>query len=117
MRQKLIIGVVLGVGVLGALRTGANVWKLHKAGERLEVAKRDLALVEDERKQLEEKLKEVADPNYALREARDKLGLGQEGEVIVVVPQEVGESGKVGVGIKEGGVDQNWQKWWDKWGI
>lgn len=54
----------------------------------LEQAQRELESLEKEYGQLLEKRAEVESDEFVEREARDKLGLAREGEVVVVLPSD-----------------------------
>lgn len=99
------------IGLVLVVRTGQNVWRLFRAGDRVNEASRELAQVQAEHDRLEARLNEVRSPEFVEREAREKLGLGREGEVMLILPdQNAGASGQM-AGVR--GEEPNWKKWWD----
>lgn len=98
---------VLILGVVLALKTGGNVIRLWKAGGWVEEAKKEAAASQEENKQLNDQLSQVQTPQYMEREAREKLGYGKPGEIVVVLPDEVAPpSAKVSEGLQP-----NWVRW------
>lgn len=65
-----------------------RIYVAVKAGERLTQAVDRLHQVEVKNTELKNQLKEVASKEYIEKQARDKLGLAKEGEVVVVIPEE-----------------------------
>ncbi len=108
--------VVVGLGLMLAVRTGANVFRLWKAGERLTTLEAQVEAAKIENIQLKGKLALVNSPEYVEKEAREKLGYGREGEVMVLLPQEKEEvlgQTTASVDGKEEKPKANWQKWWE----
>jgi cell division protein FtsB len=79
---------ILILGIILVFRTGGNVVRLWKAGKWVEEAKKDVAAAVEENKQLQDTLSEVQTPEYQEREARDKLGYGRPGEIVLVIPDQ-----------------------------
>ena len=92
------------------MRLGGNVWRLASAGELGKTAQREVTAATAEQERLKKKLEQVADPEYALGQAREKLGLGKAGEVVVILPdQQEPESIRVEEPEKK---VPNWKQWW-----
>lgn len=92
-----------------AVRTAQNVWRLWRAGDRVTEAKQALVEAQAENQQLQARLAEVQSDEYVEKEAREKLGYGREGEVILLLPK--GEQ----AGLKEVREEKkpNWEQWWE----
>lgn len=103
--------IVVGLGVALAARTGGNVWRLYKAGERVKEAQAELAQATEENQQLRVRLEEVRSQEFLESQARERLGYGREGEVILVAPEPSEGNKKNGGG--EGGGKPNWKRWWE----
>ena len=89
-------------------RMGVNVWKLYRAGDKVEIARKTLAEVQAEQEKLKKQLEYVQSDEFVEREAREKLGLGKPGETVVIVPTpELPPSAKASEGRQS-----NWRKWW-----
>jgi cell division protein FtsB len=108
MGSKLAAWVILMVGVVAAANSGASVWRLYKASGRLHEEQRQLAEAKATQDQLKKKLAEVQTQEFVEKEAREKLGLGKDGEVVVVIPKETLEGATVGIVAPP---EANWVKW------
>jgi len=101
------VGVVLGVIVAG--KTAGNISRLMKIQAIVGRDKENLVAAETENSVLKRKLVEVQTADFVEREAREKLGMGREGERVVVMPDEKQvESGELKV---ESGKVENWRLW------
>jgi len=109
VKNKLVYwGAVIVLGVF-TVRLGRNVWKLWKAGERIKDAESGVRSQELENQELQKRLAEVQSPEFIEREAREKLGLGKEGETIIVLPPQ-NEKSNTQYSISN---EPNWKKWWN----
>ena len=99
--------LILSIGV--TVRLGGNVWRLIRAGERGKRAQSEVAAAEVENKQLQQKLEEVKSDDFVEREAREKLGLGKLGEVVVIVPSPPNLKSQA----TNSNTEANWRKWWE----
>ena len=85
MRARLKLGGwVAVVGMVLAIRSGLSVWRLYRAGERVKAARVELGVAGARNEELKKRLVEVQSPGWLEREAREKLGLGKPGEVVVI---------------------------------
>lgn len=91
------------------VRLGENVWRLWKAGERIRDAEKQVKQEEQENQELRKRLTEVQSPEFIEKEAREKLGLGKEGETIVVLPKAELEPSFARASERR---QPNWRKWW-----
>ena len=109
VKNKLVYwGMVAMMGVF-TVRLSRNVWKLWKAGERIKDAESGVRSQELENQELQKRLAEVQSPEFIEREAREKLGLGKEGETIIVLPPQ-NEKSNTQYSISN---EPNWKKWWN----
>lgn len=100
--------LIIGLGGVMAVRMGLSVVRLVRAGDRVRQAERELEAEEALGKELSEQLKYVQSDEFVEKEAREKLGLGKSGEVVVVLPileQKSPSFAKATEG------DANWVKW------
>lgn len=107
-KNKLLYWVLVGVMGVFTVRLGESVWKLWKAGERIKQAELEVRNQESENQKLKKRLAEVQSPEFIEKEAREKLGLGKEGETIVVLPKQ-DEISNIKYPISN---ESNWRKWW-----
>lgn len=105
---------VVFIGAILALRSGIAVFRLWKAGDRLELAQTRLYEVEQENIKLKGELAYTKTDEFVEKEAREKLGYGNEGEVILILPE--GSGGTKGNDLDQVEVENNrmpkWRKWW-----
>ena len=106
--QKLKL-VVLVVGLLLAGRLCLNLWRLTKAGDQVTEAEAKLEQVKKEQEELKTKLAYAQSPEFIEREAREKLGYGREGEIIVILPKNEGSDSQ----LQAVGTTPVWRQWWD----
>ena len=109
MRRRWLKWLILGVSLIFTFRLATNVYRLVKSGGRVGRVSRELAEAEAENKRLKERLEYVKSEEFVEREARERLGLGKPGEVVVILPtpSKIQDS-KSGIQDKP-----NWEKWWE----
>lgn len=100
--------LIVATGLLIAVRQGASVWKLYRAGEQVHQAQEQLSQEEAQNQKLKQKLAEIDNPQFIEREAREKLGYSKEGETILILPQQDQQSQRVTESEKP-----SWEQWWD----
>jgi cell division protein FtsB len=110
-----IIVIIFAVVSLGL---ASGIFRSIERNYRLSQTLKDRQMVVErlERKhdELENSLFEATQSSFVEREARDKLGLIREGEVIVLAPRfEASSSSGSHV---EATMSSNWQQWWDRLG-
>lgn len=66
------------------------MWKLYRDQERVEIKIAHLQAAETS---LDSKIKKVTDPRYLELEARDRLDLVHEGDLVFVFSQEASQEG------------------------
>ncbi len=99
--------VVLGLAL--AVKLGLGVVKLWKTGGLVEEAQKEVLDLKKEQADLAKKLTYVNSSEFVEKEARDKLGLGKEGETILVIP----DQNSVPFSAKATAGEVNWKQWWD----
>jgi len=65
-----------------------NIFKMHLAQKKLDSARQNLAELKHQQTLLEQELKIIKSQPFLERQARDKLGLAKEGEIILVLPED-----------------------------
>lgn len=105
---------ILALGIYLIVSLSRDWWQLSKKGERVEkmAAKKEALVVEN--KELKEKLEYVDSDEFVEKEARNKLNMSKENEVIVVLP--VDKLSQLSQNVnknKETDEDlANYQQWW-----
>jgi len=84
-RNLQIVLIVLGIGL--ALKMSVNIWRVYWSGQRLVQAQKALDLAQVEQDGLKKTLSYVRTPEFVEKEAREKLGYGREGEVVLIMPK------------------------------
>lgn len=107
-KNKLLYWILVGVMGVFMVRLSGSVWRLWKAGERIKQAEADVRKQEAENQDLKKRLAEVQSPEFVEKEAREKLGLGKEGETIVVMPDNANPKSQ----ISNPNNEANWRRWW-----
>jgi len=95
MRGKIVPWLMIIIGLILISRTTATIYRLWKAGERVEEAERELAEVKQANEKLAWEWQEVQTPEYMERQVRDKLGYGKPGEVELVMPENQNPKSKI----------------------
>lgn len=88
MKQKIVIVLGVIVFIFIVYSFAVRIFTAFKAGDRLTEAANRLHKLEVQNKELKAQLEEVSSPDYIEKQARDKLGLAKEGEVVMVIPEE-----------------------------
>ncbi len=109
MRKKWQSWVILILGLVMIFRVGGNVVRLWKAGGWVEEAERDVKKAEEENLRLKEQLAEVQTPQFLEREAREKLGYGRPGEIVIVLPEQGSTQSSVPSTLEDQA--PNWVRW------
>src|SRR4030067_1441067 len=65
-----------------------NMWSVYKSSERIDKARLNLERVKKENSELKSALGLIKSDLYIEKQARDKLGLAKENEVVLVLPSE-----------------------------
>lgn len=100
-------GGVIFMGIF-SIRLSTNVWRLWRAGDRIKQAEQEVRKQELENSELQKRLAEVQSPEFIKKEAREKLGLGREGEEIIVLPPQ-NAMPNTQYPISN---EPNWKRWW-----
>ncbi|MBI3443492.1 septum formation initiator family protein [Candidatus Woesebacteria bacterium] len=90
-----------------------NVMRLKVIDERVKKAEINLEELKKKKEDLAQKLELVKSEDYLEKEARDKLGLAKEGEIVVVLPDKDVLRQIVPPVVEEPDTlpDPNWKKW------
>ena len=109
MRNKVIGWMVLIVGIVLCVKLLNNISRLVNVGGRVTQEEKKLADAQSLNNQLKNKLQEVQTPLHMEREAREKLGYGKQGEVVLVIPdQDQVMNSKLQITTDN---EPNWVKW------
>jgi cell division protein FtsB len=109
MSSRLITFAISIFSLVFIVSIGRSIYSLWQKGSI--VAEREA--IRDELKkentELKKKLSDVEDPEYIEQQAREKLNLQREGEIVVVLPKDLGQTEEPQVVLAN---EPNWKQWW-----
>ena len=88
MLRKLIIAGIILLGVVIGYKLLIQITDTLKSTERLSAQAEAVYELEIKNKELKAKLQEIQSPEFIEEMARNKLGLGKAGEVVVIIPEQ-----------------------------
>lgn len=88
MGKKLGIVAIILISLLVAYNLISQIIEATKSEERLSNAAEIVYRLEIKNKELKKRLESIQSAQFIEEEARNRLGLGKEGETIVVIPDE-----------------------------
>ena len=109
MNDRKIKWLILLFGVFLVVKLTGDIIKVQNAGGRVVDEEKKLATAQELNGQLKKQLLEVETPQFMEREAREKLGYGKPGEVVLILPEPTSSNS----GVYKDNVDTeaNWIKW------
>lgn len=109
-RIGLILATIVAVFVVYNLLS--QILDALKSGERLSTEADSLYKLEAKNKELKKKLARIKSLEFIEKEARNKLGLGKQGETVIIIPDEkIKEILQASNSAKEARLP-NWLGWW-----
>lgn len=112
LSRRIIRLIIIGVSAVLVINLSRSIWDLWRRRDILGEREAVLRRLEEEHARLQSELEYAQSPAFIEKEARNRLGLGREGEEVVLLPkQDVGlKTQDVGEKIHEN--LPNWKKWW-----
>lgn len=115
MKNKLLNWLIIIVGLILIVNISRSILDLSGRNKIVEEAELRVNKKEEENAILRDKYYEVTRDEYIEEVAREKLGLGKEGEVVVVLPKSIKEDDSI-LGQAEGDEKQTepqpvWRQW------
>ena len=92
---------------------GLSIWRLQKAGGRVDEAEANLKRLTRENYELSQKLQEVDSTGYVMKEIRDELHLVKPGEQVVILPENLPKT-ELPEPVPTEVPKPNWQLWWER---
>jgi len=110
-KNRFISSVLLLLGLYLIVSLSRNIFTLIKKGEEIKKQNLKLESLRQENIDLKTELEYVSSPEFIEKEARDKLGMAEEGEQVVVLPKNVEE---IVLPRQEEKPEElpNWKKWY-----
>lgn len=84
--EKIAGYVVWGLILILVVSVFRNIGRTNQIKSQIQAEKTKLAKIQADNDKLVKELAQTQNPNFIEKEVRDKLGLGKEGEAIVVLP-------------------------------
>lgn len=110
--RRMVRFIVIVVSIVIVINLSRSIWDLWRRrdvlGERQEVLRR----AEEENKRLQSELEYAQSPEFIEQEARNRLGLGREGETVILMPNDKLQMTNEKTEDKTVGTLPNWKKWW-----
>lgn len=114
MRQKIITFIISLVGIGLIVSFSRDIYVLWQKGKEIGKAERELEKAKIKNEDFKKRLSYVQTDEFIEKEAREKLGLGKEGETVLILPENFAES------LKKEEVEMvlpedkaNWERWRD----
>lgn len=114
LRNKLITGILLIFGLYLIVSFSRDIFNLFQKGKEVEKEQLKLEELQIKNEELKRQLGYVKSAEFLEKEAREKLGLAREGEVVVILPENLEEL--ISGNQSQISVNQeipNWKKWWN----
>lgn len=112
VKLRVVRLVIIGVSAILVVNLSRSIWDLWRRrdilGERQAVLKR----LEDENIRLKGELIYSESPFFVEQEARNRLGLGREGEAVILMPNDKFQMTNEKTEEKTVVNLPNWKKWW-----
>jgi len=107
--------VVIIFTIMLLLSLVGNVVSIRKAESKITEAEDRVAKLKEEREELERNLSAIESNFYVEKQLRDSLGLSREGEIVLVLPEEMilRKLAPVESGEEATLPEPNWKKWMD----
>jgi len=112
MRKKVFFLAFLVGGIYLIVVFTRDLWRVLSSRNRVVEAEDKVTRLQERQVELEKELTEVESEGFVEREARDKLLLAKEGEVVVLIPEEQIAEYKLQLASDNSGEElANWEKW------
>jgi cell division protein FtsB len=111
MRKKIVNIAILVIGIGLIINLSRDILRLLKAGDRQRQARTRVEELEKEQARLERQNEYYQSEDFIEQQARDKLNLAREEEIVLVLPPNVDELIESDQ-PQEPSALPNWQQWW-----
>jgi cell division protein FtsB len=111
-RRRLLRTLTLIVGILIIVSLSRRIYSLWRRADVVRERHEELQKVQDENRRLKEKLSEVRGPEFVEQQARDKLGLIREGEIVVLIEAPSAASSAGTPVHQQSDRELKWRAWW-----
>lgn len=110
MKHRFVQLLILVTAVFFILNLGRSIYGLWQKGDIVAESEQIRDELREKNLQLKEEQMRVETPEFIEEQARNKLNLTREGEVVVVLPElPISPIPQAQTELSE---EPNWQKWW-----
>ena len=110
--RRIVRFIVIVVSIVMVINLSRSIWDLWRRrdvlGERQEVLRR----TQEENKRLQSELEYAGSGEFIEQEARNRLGLGREGETVVMLPKSQITNPNNQTKQEKEEKFPNWKRWW-----
>ena len=110
MKPRILSLLILIGGILAIISFSSSIRSLLKKDDLFIQKEEKLEELKNKNWQLEQTLKEVQSEEFIEKEAREKLGMGKNGEIVVILSESKNQKIKKSKNQKE---LENWKKWYN----
>lgn len=110
-KGRIIRLVIIGVSAILVVNLSRSIWDLWRRRDIVAERQEVLHRLEKENKRLKDELIYSESPLFIEQEARNRLGLGKEGEEVVLLPKSQIPNPNNQTKEKEENLP-NWKRWW-----
>lgn len=107
MPNRLITFLIYGLCIVFIVNLSRSIYSLWSKGSLVSEREDVRKTLSEANAKFKEDLSEVESPEFIEREAREKLNLQREGEMVVVLPKR-----PQAVTTEAKSQDPNWLRWW-----
>jgi cell division protein FtsB len=111
-RRRFFRAIALALGILVIVNLSRRVYSLWRRTDVVRERRVELQKVQEENRRLGEKLTEVQSPGFIEQQARDKLGLIKEGEMVVLIEVPEHASPEAMTEVGQSNQKLMWKTWW-----
>lgn len=111
LSRRIIHLIIIGVSAVLVVNLSRSIWDLWRRRDILGEREAVLRRLKEEHARLQSELEYTQSPAFIEKEARNRLGLGREGETVVLMPNDKFQMTNEKTEEKTINIP-NWKKWW-----
>ena len=109
MKARILSLLILLSGIIAIISFSSSIRSLLKKGDLFVEKEEKLIELKSKNQEFKRALEEAQGEDFIEKEAREKLGMGKKGEVVVILPKNKKQKTKNSKQEEE----QNWKKWYN----
>ena len=111
-KGRIVRLVIIAVSAVLIVNLSRSIWDLWRRRDILGEREAVLGRIQDENKWLQSEFEYAQSPEFIEQEARNRLGLGREGEEVVLLPKSQISSPNIQTKEEKEEILTNWKRWW-----